>query len=204
MARLPKGVTSLIRKHINDLITDPTPGQDTIRKVTQKQRTYRYGQRAAAGTTAAVAAAAAGVREALRDEDPDKITDALIKRLAKQMLKKEGVPIPRGRTKAPVPRSKDKNLETALKAEKDIEDYYKNKRKNKMAMGGMATPSTTPPRPTAGTPTPRRPTAGTPTPPRPTAGTRTPPKPTAGTPTPARRIAQMQAAQRAAKARKTR
>jgi len=162
MARLPRGITSAIREGVDDLLgeikrqykfatTPTTPGQRKIDTpgvhAGRKTRAATEAKGRVFRNTTLAATAAAGVREALRDEDPDKINDALIKRLAKQVLKEEGVPIPRGRPKAPIPRVKDMNSEIAANAKRDIEDFYKNKRKNKMALGGMATPSATPPRP---------------------------------------------------------
>ena len=161
MARLPRSVTSTVRnvvndlvggaeRHINDLRTRPTDGQRKVAQATKGQRVYRGGQRLAAGAGAGAALVGKGVYDAVTDmlkkEDPDKITDSLIERRTKQVLKKEGIPIPRGRPKAPIPRAKDINLEIANNAKKDIENYYEDKRKNKMALGGMATPSATSPR----------------------------------------------------------
>ena len=161
MARLPRSVTSTVRnvvndlvggaeRHINDLRTRPTDGQRKVAQATKGQRVYRGGQRLAAGAGAGAALVGKGVYDAVTDmlkkEDPDKITDSLIERRTKQVLKKEGIPIPRGRPKAPIPRAKDINLEIANNAKKDIENYYEDKRKNKMALGGMTTPSETSPR----------------------------------------------------------
>jgi len=161
MARLPRSVTSTVRnvvndlvggaeRHINDLRTRPTDGQRKVAQATKGQRVYRGGQRLAAGAGAGAALVGKGVYDAVTDmlkkEDPDKITDSLIERRTKQVLKKEGIPIPRGRPKTPIPKAKDINLEIANNAKKDIENYYEDKRKNKMALGGMATPSATPPR----------------------------------------------------------
>jgi len=161
MARLPRGITSAIREGVDDLLgeiqrqykfatTPTTPGQRKIDMpgvhAGRKTRAATEAKGRVFRNTTLAATAAAGVREALRDEDPDKIDDALIRKLAKQVLKEEGVPLPRGRPKAPIPKAKDINLEIANNAKKDIENYYEDKRKNKMALGGMATPSATPPR----------------------------------------------------------
>ena len=35
------------RKHMDDLMTKPKPGQDKVKKLTPKQRSYRQGQRKA-------------------------------------------------------------------------------------------------------------------------------------------------------------
>ena len=161
MARLPRGITSAIREGVDDLLgeiqrqykfatTPTTPGQRKIDMpgvhAGRKTRAATEAKGRVFRNTTLAATAAAGVREALRDEDPDKIDDALIRKHAKRVLKEEGVPIPRGRPKAPIPKAKDINLEIANNAKKDIENYYEDKRKNKMALGGMATPSATPPR----------------------------------------------------------
>jgi|DEB0MinimDraft_6_1074348.scaffolds.fasta_scaffold135363_1 hypothetical protein len=123
MARLPRGITSAIREGVDDLLgeiqrqykfatTPTTPGQRKIDMpgvhAGRKTRAATEAKGRVFRNTTLAATAAAGVREALRDEDPDKIDDALIRKLAKQVLKEEGVPLPRGRPKAPIPRERPK------------------------------------------------------------------------------------------------
>jgi hypothetical protein len=145
MARLPRGITSAIREGVDDLLgeiqrqykfatTPTTPGQRKIDMpgvhAGRKTRAATEAKGRVFRNTTLAATAAAGVREALRDEDPDKIDDALIRKLAKQVLKEEGVPLPRGRPKAPIPRerpkapisrAKDENVAAATYAKRDKE-----------------------------------------------------------------------------------
>lgn len=48
------------RRHMDDLMTKRTPGQDKVKNLTPKQRSYRQGQRKAAGVVGTAGVVGAG------------------------------------------------------------------------------------------------------------------------------------------------
>ena len=62
------------RKHIDDLMKKPTAGQDKVKNLTPKQRSYRQGQRKAAGVvgTAGVVGAGAAYKAGQTSKDNSK------------------------------------------------------------------------------------------------------------------------------------